>query len=41
MTSGMLEGSIIATIIRTQPRLNSAASSGSGPAPPAWPRYAR
>ena len=37
-TSGMLDGSIIARIIRTQPAVNSAASTGTGAAPPAsWP----
>ena len=35
-TSGMLDGSIIATIIRTQPTTKSATSSGSGPTPPSW-----
>src|SRR6478609_565408 len=35
----MLDGSIIATIISTQPATNSAISSGNGPLPPSWWRY--
>ena len=38
-TSGTLDGSIIATIIRSQPSENRIASTGTGATPPSWCRY--
>ena len=35
-TSGTLDGSIIATIIRSQPSENRSASTGMGATPPSW-----